>query len=217
MKKIDNVDEIKKIELDILLHIHDFCKKNGLLYFLAYGTLIGAIRHKGFIPWDDDIDIQMTRADYNWMIENYNKMNPNSRYKLISPDMCESRHPFVKFVDTHTVKIEKGLDYGDFTVGIDVDIFPLDGEPDEEYEYEKWYEKLKRIYTLHMYCSKDSKTNIKRRIIVPLIRFFTGGRERLMKTATKLHTKYPYAESKYVGVVESAFNSKKNRYKKINY
>ena len=78
-------DETKKIELEILLHVDKFCRDNGIQYFLAYGTLIGAVRHKGFIPWDDDVDINMSRENYNWMIENYNRMNPGGRYKLISP------------------------------------------------------------------------------------------------------------------------------------
>lgn len=59
------LEELKTAELDILTDVAEFCDKNGLKYFLAYGTLIGAVRHKGFIPWDDDIDIWMPRDDYN--------------------------------------------------------------------------------------------------------------------------------------------------------
>ena len=90
MRKIETVDELKKIELDILLYFSQFCEKHGLRYFLAYGTLIGAVRHQGFIPWDDDIDIQMPREDYNKLIELYEKENTNVRYELVSPEQKRS-------------------------------------------------------------------------------------------------------------------------------
>lgn len=67
MKKLTD-KEVKQIELDILEYVHNFCEENGLKYIMNYGTLIGAVRHKGFIPWDDDIDISMPRADYEKLI-----------------------------------------------------------------------------------------------------------------------------------------------------
>ena len=65
MKKDISVEELKMIQLKILDSIDDFCKKNGMQYFLFSGTLIGAVRHKGYIPWDDDVDICMKRKDYD--------------------------------------------------------------------------------------------------------------------------------------------------------
>jgi LPS biosynthesis protein len=56
-------EESRKIRLDVLVEVDDFCRKNNLRYFLAFGTLLGAIRHKGYIPWDDDTDIMMPRKD----------------------------------------------------------------------------------------------------------------------------------------------------------
>ncbi len=59
-----SLDEIKSIELDMLVNFDRICRKNGIKYSITYGTLLGAIRHKGFIPWDDDIDVMMSRDEY---------------------------------------------------------------------------------------------------------------------------------------------------------
>ncbi len=66
-------EEQKTIQLDLLQKTADFCKENNIRYYLCGGTLIGAIRHKGYIPWDDDIDISMPRPDYDRFISLFNK------------------------------------------------------------------------------------------------------------------------------------------------
>ena len=70
MKEIKN-DELRTIQLDILQNVHDFCMKHDIKYTLAYGTLLGAVRHGGYIPWDDDIDIAMLRPDYERFMQEY--------------------------------------------------------------------------------------------------------------------------------------------------
>ncbi len=207
-------EESKKIELDILFAVADFCEKEHLQYFLAYGTLIGAVRHKGFIPWDDDIDINMPRADYQYLIENYNKKNPESPYRVIAPTDAVSLHPFVKVVDIRTIKIEKSVGYKDGFLGIDIDIFPLDGQPDSEAEFKKWYKKLYRHYKHHLYCVLDPKATLTRRLVLPVIKFFVGGKNACLRRAEKLQQPYPFSQSKFIGAIECIYNSAKNRFEK---
>ena len=78
MKKYDE-KKLKNYELDILNYFSDFCDNNNLKYFLAYGTLLGAIRHNGFIPWDDDIDVYMPGEDYYLLKKMIAKIN-NDKY-----------------------------------------------------------------------------------------------------------------------------------------
>lgn len=124
MRKLTE-EEIKQRELNILIFIDKICRENNLEYFLAFGTLIGAIRHKGFIPWDDDIDIVMKRSDYEKFISLFPKNNEEN-FKLLNVESNdEYYYPFLKVVDTKT-KVEEV----DFKVinnlGVWVDIFPLD-------------------------------------------------------------------------------------------
>ena len=80
-----SLQEIQKGSLEILRIVAKICDKQGLIYYLAYGTLIGAIRHKGFIPWDDDIDIWMPRNDYKKFIEYFIKHKDELKpYELFS-------------------------------------------------------------------------------------------------------------------------------------
>ena len=128
MKKINN-DDLKKIQLDLLQKTADFCEKEGLTYFLFGGTLIGAIRHKGFIPWDDDIDIAMPRPDYDKFIKTFNQ--PQNYYQVI--DMSNDKEygfPFAKVRDTRTFVDE--LQYAKDHFGVYIDIFPLDGIDEDQ-------------------------------------------------------------------------------------
>ncbi len=82
-KEVTDISEIQQMELGIMEYIHEVCHKIGVKYFLSYGSLIGAVRHKGFIPWDDDMDICMLRDDYE-KLQDYMIAHPDERYELMS-------------------------------------------------------------------------------------------------------------------------------------
>ena len=212
MRKM-TIEETKRVELDILSGIADFCDSHGLRYYLAYGTLIGAVRHKGFIPWDDDIDIQMPRDDYNKMIEMFNVENEGKHLRLISPYDSDSLHSFVKIIDTRTVKFESGFKYrnSDQALGIDVDVFPLDGQPDDDAAYSKWYGKKQKIYKMMQFVLMDPNISWKHKIVCTFLQLVRS-KAYYQKKADKLQNPYSFNDSKYVGCTASLYNSKKNRH-----
>ncbi len=199
-------NEHKKIQLQILKEVADFCDSRKLTYFLAYGTLLGAVRHKGFIPWDDDIDIYVPRDDYEKLTASFNKCCQNKNLHLVSPYSASSHHPMVKIVDKRTIKIEKGIEYKSYVPGVDIDVFPLDGQPDNEAAFVKWCKKLKFIYKLHFIFNSDKKQfNIKSWIAYGIVKYVFRGKKGLLNTAKKYHQKYNYQNSVYAGSTECFF------------
>ena len=124
MQKL-SLDEIKNSELLILDDIDRVCRKNNIKYSLAFGTLIGAVRHKGFIPWDDDIDIVMTRDNYDKFIHTYiNEKNEN--YSILNHEFDKNYyHQFTKVVDNRTTINNDNLREIK-NMGVWVDVFPVD-------------------------------------------------------------------------------------------
>ena len=143
MQIIEDIEKIKKIELDILIFVKDFCESNNIRYYLCGGTLLGAVRHKGFIPWDDDIDIYMPRPDYDRFLDIFNS-EANEWYKVLSPKNQGYYYNFAKVVDTRTKLIEREVNPIN-EMGVYIDIFPLEGMPEEK---DKQMNRFKRLNKL---------------------------------------------------------------------
>lgn len=173
MRKLD-AEEVKKIQIEILDYVDDFCRKNDMNYWLDSGSLIGAVRHKGFIPWDDDIDIGMLRPDYEKFLKVFNKNN--SKYKVSSVEIDENcAFPYGKIFDTATVLYEP--DERGIKSSIGVDLFIYDNAPDDDKIVEKMYKKRDRynkcrfIQNYKFYRDASIK-HIAKNIIVGLKKIF---------------------------------------------
>ena len=139
------IEEIRQKQLAITDYIDSVCEKAGLHYSLSYGTLLGAVRHKGFIPWDDDLDVMMVRKDYEAFIKAV-KSDNNPNFHLLYQE--NTWFPWVKIIASDTYIIERD-DYHIKDYGIWVDVFPYDEVPDpntkEAERFHKKYNTLLRM------------------------------------------------------------------------
>lgn len=178
MKRVE-LDEYKKITLNILVKIDEICRENNIKYFLFAGTLLGAVRHKGFIPWDDDIDIAMMREDYNKLAEIIQSGNYGINFIRIEEN-ADTIYPYGKICDQSTILIEHNFrkveGYGAF-----IDVFPFDYLPESEDERKKLKKKYFRLYQLLTHCSRTGYvktesciTNLKRSLAFRLSKICTA-------------------------------------------
>lgn len=163
------LDELKQIQLNILSDIHTFCEKEGINYSLAYGTLLGAVRHKGYIPWDDDIDIMMKRQEYERFIRIYK----HPSYVIADTSTMKDYYlPFAKVCDSRTVMHEKTTQKLD--IGVYVDVFPIDNMPDSEEDLDKMFSTKKFWNSIHNLKIVDIDKNraLSKNIILSLSHVF---------------------------------------------
>lgn len=119
------IDEMKRIELDLMDEIHRMCQEHGLTYYFFYGSLLGAMRHGGFIPWDDDIDIVMKRDDYEILVEHFDEWRSSDRFALSMYKDGKAPCQYAKVVDS-TTRVREAYARSDYGTGVWVDVFPLD-------------------------------------------------------------------------------------------
>ena len=141
------IKEIQEVSLEILKDIHKFCEQNNIYYTLCGGSLIGAIRHHGFIPWDDDIDIAMPRPDYEKFIHTYQSSNG---YKLFSREIEGGDSVYIAY--TRVCEMERTFvdsskfPWSEHKTGVWIDVMPLDGAYDDITKETKRWKKANAIW-----------------------------------------------------------------------
>ena len=196
--------ELQQVSLEILTDIHNFCVSNHINYSIAYGSLIGAIRHKGFIPWDDDVDIVMPRPDYERFCNTYT----STKFDLIyygndKPALAG----FARIVDCKKTVFKAERPWTKKDSGVWIDLFPIDGAEDDILKYAKRYHRMKKICSIaykfrrqnHNISHKDSILSIAKTIIARAISLNGYIPSLMIKHLVELEKKVDFNNSKYFG------------------
>ena len=147
MRKIE-IEELKQLQCQVLQALHNYTVANGLKYSLACGTLLGSIRHNGYIPWDDDIDIYMPREDYDKLIKEFPDVY-GGYYKLISFERSRKWcRPYANLYDDRTC-FKELKSSNEEQIGVKIDIFPVDSVPDGEKEWLRFNRIRRMLIYLH--------------------------------------------------------------------
>lgn len=200
------MEDIQRVSLDVLKKIAEVCEREGFRYTLAYGTLIGAIRHKGFIPWDDDIDIQMPRPDYEKFIT-YMVEHPIDNLKVLNHKFVKNYPLGISRIADMRYKIEEKIIDEHCDMGIFVDVYPIDGLANS-YEAAKnaySYTDKSRANLLRVIDKKQSAIRINQLFTNP--RFFLSniilrlkGLARVQSDLEKAATHKSFDECSFVGI-----------------
>jgi len=220
-----NIRKLQLVELDILKEIVKICDNNNLRYFLLGGTFLGAVRHKGFIPWDDDIDIGLPRPDYEKLFKIVYKQLPKN-LNVLSYKNVNGYYHYVPKIVNKSIVIKNKASLREKTEYAWIDIFPIDGMPNNLV--------LRKIHKLNLLFTRMSinyscfstivKVNLKQRPPIEKILIYIGkilpvekmfNRDKSFKRLDRLLKKYNYNSSNYVVNFMGAYKFKEMFPKKI--
>ncbi len=205
MRRLE-IPEIKERIFAVLCAVRDLCEKHGIRYSLTGGTLLGAVRHGGFIPWDDDIDIMMPRPDYDRFIAIVKETG--APFDLFCAEIRGDAYgyPFAKACDPDTLVIEAGMDEKNVRFGVYVDIFPVDGIADTLSAAKRRCACFTFLHGLKITSvwSGYHRSKLRKWYFEPLryVCYLASrviGRKRIDAMLEKSMRKKPYAEAVYAG------------------
>lgn len=161
---------LQKVELDILKEVICVCEELKITYYLVCGSALGAAKYQGFIPWDDDIDIALSRADYEIFCERAQELLP--KHLFVQNHLTDPGYPmnFAKVRDSRTTYIEKSMSNIHMHHGVYIDVFPLDGYPKDSLSQNQ-VEKEKKRYVLYRLCCLNVQLSWKASLFVKWLKF----------------------------------------------
>ena len=200
--------DVRTVQLRILgnlMAVDKVCREHGLHYYIYDGTMLGAVRHGGFIPWDDDLDIAMPREDYEQFIAHANEWLPQP-FEFIAYELDATYPlPFGKVQDAGTTLIERP--HLPYLGGLYIDVFPIDGVPENSLLRRLHlvrYDVLKKA--VYMSYRNPYRHGHGPSSWLPLFCRHVLGQQRLQRMTRRLLRKYPFAESNYVCVFDDGFH-----------
>lgn len=203
--------ELQNKLLSMLKQFHIVCNDNNLIYYMAGGTMLGAVRHHGFIPWDDDVDVAMPRDDYNRFKENAALWLPSNLEIRFYENTANSPMHYIKLIDNQTTLIENK--YRNYYEGVYIDVFPLDGSPQTKDKLIKHQKNAVRYSSLIVnHCYTDGRYGI-RKLYGMFARLMNLS--KLHERQEKIITAYPYSASEVVGNYLGSYGIKEFVSKKI--
>lgn len=221
MKKELNIKETQAISLEILKTIADICEEQHLRYYLIYGTLIGAIRHKGYIPWDDDVDIMMPRPDYDRLLEYlYGNIDKYSNLKVFNHNVNKLYPYMITRISDIRYEIEMANEKS-YGMGVFIDIYPFDGLGNTEKTAIKYGLKGDRLSSICYQATREhfaleTTTSLLRKIIKYPFYLISKmiGKDIIQDKLESLARVKSYDENRYVGCVVWLSGGVKDIFKK---
>lgn len=196
----DEFTKVKNVELEILEQFMKICDVLQLRWYAGYGTVLGAVRHKGFIPWDDDVDVVMPRKDYEIFCEKAKELLPENMFLQTMETEEEYYQPFAKLRRSDTTFWEIGTQHDHINHGIYMDIFPLDGYPTKKID--ELIFKFKRVvYDNFLYQNGNiGELGGYRKVFATFYRIFKGklSKKEAAKRKEMLAKRIPYDTAELV-------------------
>ena len=189
-------EEIQPLLLRMLKSFHIYCEANSLTYFLSDGTLLGAVRHKGFIPWDDDIDVSMIDNQYDRLLKLAKKapfLDEERRYRFLLPAELPNFYPLIKVVDTATIAYEKDIDR-QYAIGLWLDVFRLSHCDSDFSATQRKYKQIKKLREINKLAVCGDFRTPRYKIAAPFI--------KVAKTLLSITGKNPISLSRQMRKIE---------------
>lgn len=212
-----SIKDVQKEDLKIFKEFVKICNENNLNYYIIGGTFLGAIRHKGFIPWDDDIDVALPRKDFNKFIEIANSFLPNNMELICFQNDTYNRYYLPRIVNKEINVVEKRNENKSKKINLFIDIFPIDGTPNNSIQRRLYYLRIMyyRMLIAWYYIDeidKQKDRKIYEKILIAIAKIIPTKKminiKNILNKVDKLLQKYSFEESKYVGTIMGAYKTR---------